>query len=93
MSGGEGAVDLDIGWLDLAGLAASNGPKRKQGKTRWWQLKHFLFSPQFGEGFHFDDHIFQMGGSTTNQKNMVCRSMQCKIYFGPPGQMGQMLTY
>ncbi len=30
-------------------------------------FKYFLFSPLFGEDFHFDDHIFQMGGSTTNQ--------------------------
>ena len=27
---------------------------------------YFLFSPLFGEDSHFDDHIFQMGGSTTN---------------------------
>ena len=32
-----------------------------QKKSRWWQLKHFLFSPLFGEDFQFDEHIFQMG--------------------------------
>ena len=30
-------------------------------------FKYFLFSPLFGEDFPFDEHIFQMGGSTTNQ--------------------------
>ena len=29
-------------------------------------FKYFLISPLFGEDSHFDDHIFQMGGSTTN---------------------------
>ena len=31
-------------------------------------FKHFLFSPLFWEDFQFDEHIFQMGGPTTNQK-------------------------
>ena len=36
-----------------------------------WKLgggfKHFLFSPLLlGEDSHVDDHIFQLGGSTTN---------------------------
>ena len=30
-------------------------------------FKYFLFSPLLGEDSHFDEHIFQMGGSTTNQ--------------------------
>ena len=30
-------------------------------------FKYVLFSPLFGEDFQFDEHIFQMGGSTTNQ--------------------------
>ena len=30
-------------------------------------FKYFLFSSLFGEMIQFDDHIFQMGGSTTNQ--------------------------
>ena len=29
--------------------------------ARWWQLKHFWFSPLPGEMIQFDDHIFQMG--------------------------------
>ena len=29
-------------------------------------FKHLLFSPLLGEDFQFDDHIFEMGGSTTN---------------------------
>ena len=29
-------------------------------------FKCLLFSPLLGEDFHFDKHIFQMGGSTTN---------------------------
>ena len=33
-------------------------------------FKYFLCSPLFGEAFQFDDHIFQMGGSTTNQIKM-----------------------
>ena len=31
-------------------------------------LKHFLCSPLFGEDFQFDEHIFQMSCSTTNQR-------------------------
>ena len=31
-------------------------------------FKHFfIFTPKIGEDFQFDEHIFQMGGSTTNQ--------------------------
>ena len=30
-------------------------------------FKHFLFKPLFGEMIQFDEHIFQMGGSTTTQ--------------------------
>ena len=26
----------------------------------------FMFTPKLGEDVHFDEHIFQMGGSTTN---------------------------
>ncbi len=30
-------------------------------------FKHFfIFTPNLGEMIQFDDHIFQMGGSTTN---------------------------
>ena len=33
-------------------------------------FKYFLFLPLFGEDFQFDEHIFQMGGSTINQEHM-----------------------
>ena len=29
-------------------------------------FKYFLFSPLLGEDSHFYEHLFQMGGSTTN---------------------------
>ena len=32
----------------------------------WWQLNDFLSSPLSGEDCQFDEHVFQMGGSTTN---------------------------
>ena len=38
--------------------------RQKRGQKRGF--KYFLFSFLFGEDFQFDDHIFQMGGSTTN---------------------------
>ena len=36
---------------DSARLAGKQGPKQK---SRWWQLKHFLFLLLFGEDSHFD---------------------------------------
>ena len=40
-------------------------------KTRWWQLKHFLiFTPIPGEMIHFDQHIFQLAGSTTRARKI-----------------------
>ena len=38
-----------------------HGPFYSYRKTRWWQLKYFLFSPLPGEMIQFDEHIFQMG--------------------------------
>ena len=29
-------------------------------------VSQFIFIPKIGEMIQFDDHIFQMGGSTTN---------------------------
>ncbi len=29
--------------------------------ARWWFETFFIFTPNFGEGFQFDEHIFQMG--------------------------------
>jgi len=45
---------------------------RNQLKLRWHLklggvFKYVLFSPVFVGDFQFDEHIFQMGGSTTNQ--------------------------
>ena len=37
-----------------------HGPFYSYRKTRWWQLKYFLFSPLPGEMIQFDEHIFQM---------------------------------
>ena len=34
-------------------------------KTRWWFQIFCIFTPKFGEDSHFDEHIFQTGGSTT----------------------------
>ncbi len=31
----------------------------------WFQIV-FIFTPNLGEDFQFDEHIFQMVGSTTN---------------------------
>ena len=42
--------------------------KNKVKQPTWWQLKDLLFSSLFGEDSLFDVHIFQMGGSTTNQQ-------------------------
>ena len=30
----------------------------------------FIFTPKIGEMIQFDEHIFQMGGSTTNQPSI-----------------------
>ncbi len=35
-------------------------------KTGWWFQTCFMFIPKIGEMIPFDEHIFQMGGSTTN---------------------------
>ena len=35
--------------------------------TKWWNFKYFLiFTPIPEEMIQIDEHIFQMGGSTTN---------------------------
>ena len=60
-----------------------------QKRSRWWFQTFCLFSPRtLGGGFkhfvyfhpepwgrwtQFDEHIFQMGGSTTNQKRLLPR--------------------
>ena len=44
-------------------------------------FKHFLCSPRkLGEDLQFDDHIFQMGGSTTNQKGMILQDSKNNVF-------------
>ena len=40
-------------------------------KTRWWQLKYFLFSSLLGEDSHFDEHIFQMSWFNHQLRKLV----------------------
>jgi len=35
-------------------------------ENQWWFQAFFIFSPKIGEMIQFDEHIFQMGGLTTN---------------------------
>ena len=35
-------------------------------KSGWWFQIFVIFTPIPGEMIQFDEHIFQMGGSTTN---------------------------
>ena len=55
-------------WLSALPVLCLPSKATNHKSSRWWQLKHFLnFHPEpFGEMIQFDDHIFQMGGSTTN---------------------------
>ena len=39
----------------------------------------FLFTPKIGEDSQFDEHIFQMGGSTTNQIYIQLPSLHTNI--------------
>ena len=45
-----------------------------------------IFIPKFGEDSHFDEHIFQMGGSTTNillmLKNPTCSTLSVMYTIG-----------
>ncbi len=45
-------------------------PALKLKKTGWWFQRFFIFIPIWGK-FPILTNIFQMGGSTTNQKNQV----------------------
>ena len=45
-------------------------------------VKYFIFSSLFGEMIQYDEHIFQMGGSTTSQEiPFLCQEVDEK-----PGQ-------
>ena len=41
-----------------------------------WVVSNILFTLIFGEMIQFDDHIFQMGGSTTNQSRISVHRQQ-----------------
>ena len=41
-------------------------PSWKPSFSGWWFQTFFIFTPILGEMIQFDEHIFQMGGSTTN---------------------------
>ena len=64
-----GGLDESNPCFDHLGLRGSfegshggKGGWKLDGFSRWWQLKHFLFSPRkFGEDSQFDEHIFQRG--------------------------------
>ena len=53
------AIQMFFVFVDLIHLSSLGGG-----------FKHFEFSPLLGEMIQFDEHIFQMGGSTTNQSVM-----------------------
>ena len=49
-------------------VAHPMGGGELQNSGTWLVATHisFVFTPNLGEDSHFDEHIFQMGGSTTN---------------------------
>ncbi len=60
--------------MKLNSLLAKNNTQQMEDFVKLHQAKTYLgggftyvlFSPLLGEDSHFDEHIFQMGGSTTN---------------------------
>ena len=63
----------------LSYLVMSKVNKTLQFLSRWWFQTFFIFTPKIGEDFQLDEHIFQMGGSTTNQLCWTSRSSPTKI--------------
>ena len=57
---------LSLSWSHLRPKVASPLVFHSYHSWLGGGFKYFLFSPLFGEDFQFDEHIFQMGGSTTN---------------------------
>ena len=57
-------------------------------------FKYFLFSSLFGEMIQFDEHIFQMGGSTTNQLGTSKNKQTTKAVWvpGPENQPWQAIS-
>ena len=57
-----------VGWGRIGRVEQQNVPlaqKRLGGGFKYF----WNFNPKIGEDFQFDEHIFQMGGSTTNKTN------------------------
>ena len=54
-------------WRNLSANHQKKKINYSELMTRWWFESFFIFTPKIGEDFPFDEHIFQMGGSTTNQ--------------------------
>ena len=69
---------LSSGRWGWGGGLGSNGMANKdlrrwnprKCRPRWWFQTFFIFTPNLGEDFQFDEHIFQMGGSTSNQRHV-----------------------
>ena len=51
--------------MEVAAKLRVSGSK-PSGLARWWFQTFSMFNPKIGEMIHFDEHIFKMGGSTTN---------------------------
>ena len=58
---GGGCGDAEEAGFDLGISWRTNWSGKVSCISRWWQLKHFLFSPLPGEMIKFDKHIFQLG--------------------------------
>ncbi len=52
----------------------------KASSSGWW-FQTFLFSPLLGEDCHFDEHIFQLGVSTTNSSLSGGQVAGCNMQF------------
>ena len=75
---------------DTTGLPASHRENAvklgmdNNGKTRWWQLKYFLFpTPNLGEMIQFDKHIFSDGLKPPTSKIYKVGSGKPVISKGP----------
>ena len=63
-------------------ILAGNLKLPKKTKKLDGGFEYFFFSPLPGEDSHVNDHIFQMGGSTTNQKTFMEMDRQNHLLFG-----------
>ena len=59
------------GWAVFWPVGLNRTPSKKLTAmyitSRCWFQIFFILTPNLGEDFQFDEHVFQMGGSTTNQ--------------------------